>query len=40
VFIDGVCRKRDGVLLGVDVRAVLDTARKAREGLVARIACA
>jgi cytosine/adenosine deaminase-related metal-dependent hydrolase len=37
VFIDGICRKRDGELVGQDVRAALDAAREAVAGLGRRI---
>jgi cytosine/adenosine deaminase-related metal-dependent hydrolase len=37
VFIDGVCHKRDGELVGHDVRTTLDDARRAVRGLAERI---
>jgi 5-methylthioadenosine/S-adenosylhomocysteine deaminase len=39
VFIDGVCRKRDGALVGYDVARTLDAAREAAGNLVQRTAC-
>ena len=40
VFIDGVCRKRGGELVGRDVAAALTAAREAVDALRSRVACA